>query len=104
MKNLNKVPSRVKHYLLEYKDKNMEDYQSQFGTKKLNDLTLEEIKQYFVLATSKDVDKILSGHPKETPKVSTNKANGNVCVICGKKLTSNNEDDNCCDECWLRNS
>ena len=57
MTNLEKLPSRVKYYLLEYKDRNMEDYLSQYGTKRLNDLTLAELKEYFKLATTKDLEK-----------------------------------------------
>tara|TARA_R100001086_G_scaffold214519_2_gene130574 strand:- start:242 stop:439 length:198 start_codon:yes stop_codon:yes gene_type:complete len=49
----------VKHYLLEYKDKNMEDFQSQFGFVRLRDLNREQLHGFFVLATRKDMEKIL---------------------------------------------
>jgi hypothetical protein len=60
MYNLDKIPSRLKYYLLEYKDKNMDDYMSKFGTRRLHDLSLEELKEYFLLASQKDLTKFLS--------------------------------------------
>jgi hypothetical protein len=60
MYNLDKIPSRLKYYLLEYKDKNMDDYMSKFGTRRLHDLTLEELREYFYLASRKDLNKFLS--------------------------------------------
>ena len=60
MNALNNIPSRIKYYLLDYKDRNMEDYRSTFGTKGLNDLNLNELKHYFNLATNKDLKKFLT--------------------------------------------
>ena len=55
---LNKMPSRVKYYLLEWKNNNMEDYISKFGELRLNDLTVGQIQWLFFYATKKDVDSI----------------------------------------------
>ena len=59
MDALDKIPSRIKYYLLDYKDNNTEDYQSQFGTKRLRDLNLNELHEFYSLATTKDAAKIL---------------------------------------------
>ena len=52
---LDQIPSRIKYYLLEYKDKNMEDFRRRSGTKKLCDLRRRELKEMFELATNKDI-------------------------------------------------
>jgi hypothetical protein len=59
MNDIKKIPSRIKYYLLDYKDRNMEDYLSEFGSKKVNDLSTKELKRFFELATNKDKEKIL---------------------------------------------
>ena len=41
--NLDKLPSRIKWYLLDWKDMNMEEYVSMFNERKLKDLTHEEL-------------------------------------------------------------
>ena len=60
MSNLDKIPSRIKYYLLDYKDNNMNDYLSAYGTKRLHDLSLNEIYDFFKYATQKDFNKILT--------------------------------------------
>tara|TARA_R110000787_G_scaffold275805_2_gene384565 strand:- start:788 stop:1024 length:237 start_codon:yes stop_codon:yes gene_type:complete len=52
--NLQKLPSRVKYYLLEWKDSNMDEYIRKYGETKLNDLTLDQLNGLFSYATTKD--------------------------------------------------
>jgi len=52
--NLQKLPSRVKYYLLEWKDSNMNEYIRKYGETKLNDLTLDQLLGLFSYATTKD--------------------------------------------------
>jgi hypothetical protein len=52
--NLQKLPSRVKYYLLEWKDANMTQYQHKYGTVGLNGLTLDQLHALFSYATTKD--------------------------------------------------
>ena len=56
---LDQISSRIKYYLLDYKDKNMEAYQSAYGTKRLRDLTLKELKHLFKHASDNDHKKML---------------------------------------------
>lgn len=58
MDALDKIPSRVKYYLLEYKDRNLEDFQSQYGTKRLRDLSGAQLLEFFQLAVKKDLEKL----------------------------------------------
>ncbi len=52
--NLQKLPSRVKYYLLEWKDSNMNEYLRKYGEVRLNDLTLDQLHGLFSYATTKD--------------------------------------------------
>ena len=52
--NLQKLPSRVKYYLLEWKDSNMNDYIAKHGETKLNELTIVQLYGLFSYATTKD--------------------------------------------------
>ena len=52
--NLQKLPSRVKYYLLEWKDCNMDEYIRKYGELRLNDLTLDQLHALFSYATTKD--------------------------------------------------
>jgi len=52
--NLQKLPSRVKYYLLEWKDSNMNEYLRRYGELRLNDLTLDQLHGLFSYATTKD--------------------------------------------------
>ena len=52
--NLQKLPSRVKYYLLEWKDANMAEYIIKYGETKLNDLSLDQLHGLFSYATTKD--------------------------------------------------
>ena len=55
---LDQIPSRIKYYLLEYKDKHMEDFQSYYGTKRLRDLTFKQLREMFYMATKKDIERL----------------------------------------------
>lgn len=52
--DLDEIPSRIKYYLLEWKDKHMDDYIGKYGELKLRDLTLHQLWGLFSYATSKD--------------------------------------------------
>lgn len=52
--NLQKLPSRVKYYLLEWKYSNMNEYIRKYGETKLNDLTLDQLHDLFSYVTTKD--------------------------------------------------
>lgn len=51
---LQEIPSHIKYYLLEWKDRNLDEYISKFGQRRLMDFTLEEIFHLFSYATTKD--------------------------------------------------
>lgn len=51
---LDQIPSRIKYYLLEWKDKNMDDYLRKYGDLGLHDLTADQIHGLFSYATTKD--------------------------------------------------
>tara|TARA_R110000772_G_C13310332_1_gene440594 strand:- start:18153 stop:18389 length:237 start_codon:yes stop_codon:yes gene_type:complete len=55
---LDQIPSRIKYYLLEYKDKNMEDFQSQYPEKRLRDLSFKQLREMFEMAIKKDIEKL----------------------------------------------
>lgn len=52
--NLDKLPSRIKYYLLDWKDMNMEEYVSMFSERKLKELTHEELCVLFRYVTQID--------------------------------------------------
>ena len=52
--NLQKLPSRVKYYLLKWKDNNIMVYQRKYGTVGLNGLTLDQLHGLFSYTTTKD--------------------------------------------------
>lgn len=54
--NLERLPSRIKYYLLEWKDKHMNDYLSRYGEVRLNDLSFNQLRDFFNYATTKDQD------------------------------------------------
>lgn len=51
---LDQIPSRIKYYLLEWRDKNMDDYIRKYGELRLRDLTLDQLHALFSYATTKD--------------------------------------------------
>ena len=52
--NLQKIPSRVKYYLLEWKDSNMNEYARKYGETNLTGLKLDQLHSLFNYATTKD--------------------------------------------------
>lgn len=48
------LPSRIRYYLLEWKDRNMQEYINMHGEKKLNDLSYYELTDLFFYATRSD--------------------------------------------------
>ena len=51
---LDLIPSRVKYYLLDWKDKNMDEYVRLFPEKKLRDLNITQLYHLFSYVTTKD--------------------------------------------------
>ena len=54
--NLDKIPSGIVYYLLEWKDRNMDEYLSKYGDLRLRDLLPDQIQGLFYYATTKDSD------------------------------------------------
>ena len=52
--NLEKLPARIKYYLLEWKDSNMNEYLRKYGDLRLNDLAPDQLHCLFSYATTKD--------------------------------------------------
>lgn len=51
---LDKISSRIKYYLLDWKDENMNEYLRKYGEIRLHDLTLTQLRGLFYYATTKD--------------------------------------------------
>ena len=51
---LDLIQSRVKYYLLDWKDLNMDEYVMLFGEKRLRDLTMTQLYHLFSYVTTKD--------------------------------------------------
>ncbi len=49
-----KLPSRIRNYLLEWKDDNLEDYIRKFGELKLKDMTWDQLRGLFDYASKKE--------------------------------------------------
>ena len=58
---LDKLPSRIKYYLLDWKDKNMDEYLKAYGEISLNDLPADKLSVLFKYVTSLDGDLINGG-------------------------------------------
>ena len=54
MDALDKIPSRIKYYLLDWKDQNLDEYMNKYGELRLRDLNSGQLKALFSYATSKD--------------------------------------------------
>ena len=57
MAALDKIRGRIKYYLLEYRDENMNEFISKYGNVRLRDLSIEQLKAYFNYATLNDKQK-----------------------------------------------
>lgn len=55
---LDKLPSRIKYYLLDWKDSNMEKYIERYGTAKLRDLTHIQLRALFSSTVAQDVSNL----------------------------------------------
>lgn len=55
MNALDKLPSRIRYYLLEWKDKHMEDFLRKYGHVRLRDLNHDQLCALFGYATLKDL-------------------------------------------------
>lgn len=53
-RDFDKIPSRIKYYLLDWKDVNLDEYIEKFGEKKLNQFTTNELYDLFKYTTEKD--------------------------------------------------
>jgi len=57
---LDKIPSRIKYYLLDWKDKNMSEYINKYGELRLHDLTAGQIYALYIYVTLKDVEILIN--------------------------------------------
>lgn len=55
---INLVQPRVRDYLFSFKNSNAESYRCRYGTKKLSELTYDEVIEFFILASAQDVNKL----------------------------------------------
>lgn len=64
--SLDKIPSRVKYYLLDWKDTHMDEYLKQYNSRRLRDLNEYELHELFSYATTQDsaaLSRIASENP-----------------------------------------
>ena len=52
--NLQKLPDRIKYYLLDWKDKNLNEYLKIYGEIRLNEMSLKQLHDLFSYTTTKD--------------------------------------------------
>lgn len=52
---LGNLPSRIRYYLLDWKDSNLEEYCEKYGELKLKDLSTEQLNALFIYSTRKDI-------------------------------------------------
>lgn len=52
------IPAHIKYYLLEWKDRNFQDYQRKYGDLKLKELSLNQLAALFSYATKKDLEEL----------------------------------------------
>jgi hypothetical protein len=52
---LDAMPSRIKYYLLEWKDTHIQQFLEQYGQCRLRDLTQSQLHEVFVTATAQDL-------------------------------------------------
>lgn len=55
---LEKLPARIKYYLLEWKDVHMNEYISMYGETKMNELNKTQLKDLFLHASNKDFNSL----------------------------------------------
>lgn len=55
---LDLIPSRIKYYLLDWKDINMNEYLKKHGELRLRDLTATQLHELFSYVTTKDGAKL----------------------------------------------
>lgn len=51
---LDQIPSRIKYYLLDWKDTNMDEFIRKYDELRLRDLTADQLHGLFCYATTKD--------------------------------------------------
>ena len=55
MTELDKLPSRIKYYLLDYKDTHLENINETFGRSRLRDFSKKELSHLYNLAVKHDL-------------------------------------------------
>lgn len=58
MNALEQIPSRIRYYLLEWKDNNMSYFRKKYNDRKLMELSHEELVQFFKHASESDLKSI----------------------------------------------
>jgi hypothetical protein len=56
MSDFEKIPSRVRYYLLDWKDRNMEEYMHQFGDISMHRLSKIILLELFEKITKEDIE------------------------------------------------
>lgn len=54
MRNLRQMPSRIRYYLLDWKDRNTDIFHTMYGDVSLNDLSIKDLYGLFKFASEKD--------------------------------------------------
>ncbi len=49
------LPTRIRHYLLDWKDSNLDIYLEKYGELKLRDMTASQLYMCFLFATQSDI-------------------------------------------------
>jgi hypothetical protein len=57
------IPSRIRHYLLEWKDDNLDEYCKKYGELRLSQMTQGQLTALFNYATTKDYAKLTEKQP-----------------------------------------
>ncbi|MCK9429224.1 MAG: hypothetical protein M0R17_04415 [Candidatus Omnitrophica bacterium] len=56
VKPFQRIPGRIKYYLLEWKDRHMSEYINKYGEISLNNLTIEQIQGLYTYVCLKDAE------------------------------------------------
>lgn len=70
--SFNELSSRVKYYLLDYKDKNLETFIAQYGSGNLRSLSQKEILELFIDATNSDASRLTQNASRDAKQKAQN--------------------------------
>ena len=55
---IDKIPDRIRYYLLDWKDENIDEFLTMFPNRRLKDLDPDQIRELFNKVTEQDKEKI----------------------------------------------